>query len=254
MRRSLSIPILTLGLVSMGWNSGLHGQQQQPASNSDAPVPPSPSAQQPAKNCSGQVQWGAKGPAKTSSTCPPPAQNNDTTPALTTKDASPQQQKKSTAEDNPFPEDVSRKAEDAAKARDAEEAKPASSADRNADESSSRDKLENLDLLGDRQDRTSDGAGGTIFDPKLAANDVQVGQFYLNREDYKGAYARFKEATKVDPGNSDAVFYLAEAARKMNQTPEAVENYQLYLDAVPDGSKAKDARKALRDLNASAKH
>ncbi len=113
--------------------------------------------------------------------------------------------------------------------------------------------MESLDLEGDRDSRISDGAGGVIHDPRLAADDIHVGQFYLNREDYKGAYARFKEATQADPENADAVFYLAEAARHMNHRDEAVQNYQLYLAALPDGPKAKEANKALRELKASAK-
>ena len=111
-----------------------------------------------------------------------------------------------------------------------------------------------MDLEGDRNTKVPGGAGGLVHDPKLAADDVHVGQFYLNREDYKGAYARFKEATQADPENADAVYYLAEAARRMNHKDEAVENYQLYLAALPDGPKAKDARKAIRELTASAKH
>ena len=50
------------------------------------------------------------------------------------------------------------------------------------------------------------------------------------------------------------MFFLAEAARRMNHRDEAVQNYQLYLAAMPDGPKAKEAHKALRDLSASAKH
>jgi tetratricopeptide (TPR) repeat protein len=149
---------------------------------------------------------------------------------------------------------LSRKAEDAARARETDDAKPAPAAASGANESSSRENLDKLDLLGDKDGRLSNGAGGVVYNPKLATDDIHVGQFYFNREDYKGAYARFKEATQADPGNPDAVFYLAEAARKMNQKQEAAQNYQLYLDALPDGSKAKDARKALHDLNASAKH
>jgi tetratricopeptide (TPR) repeat protein len=168
----------------------------------------------------------------------------------TTPDAA--QKPKKSEEDNPFPEDISRQAEAEAKAREAEAAKPAPTA---AGESSSRNpQLDNLDLEGDRDSRISDGAGGIVHDPKLAADDVHVGQFYLNREDYKGAYARFKEATQADPENADAVYYLAEAARRMNHKDEAVQNYQLYLAALPDGPKAKDAQKALKALSASAKH
>jgi len=207
--------------------------------------------QQPAKDCSGGVQWGGKGQAKTTSSCPPTAQGNNAPPLQTGQSAAPQQPKKSTADDNPFPEDISRKAQDAARAAD--KTTPSAADAPTANESSSRSHLD-PNLLGDNDSSISNGAGGVIYDPKRAVNDLHVGQFYMNREDYKGAYARFKEAVQVDPGNPEAVFYLAEAARKMNQNKEAAENYQLYLDAVPDGSKAKDARKALRDLNASAKH
>jgi tetratricopeptide (TPR) repeat protein len=243
-RRLIFIPVLSFALCL----PAAFAQQQKQQSDPYASPPPAPTTQ-PDKNCSGQATKGNKGPWKASSTCPP-ANTPDNTPALQTAPST--APKKSTAEDNPFPEDISEKAAAAARARDAEAAKPAPSAA--AGESSSRSKqMESLDLEGDRDSRISDGAGGVIHDPKLAADDIHVGQFYLNREDYKGAYARFKEATQADPENADAVFYLAEAARHMNHRDEAVQNYQLYLAALPDGPKAKEANKALRELKASAK-
>lgn len=261
MRQLVSIPVLALAAILCA--AGAFAQQQQQQSSSDPyappPAPPPPPSTQPDKNCSAGAQRGSKGPWKTTSNCPPPAAPNDNqtndTPALAPAQKPDQQQpaqqpKKSTADDNPFPEDVSKKAADDANARNAEAAKPAPAA---SGESSSRDKLDKLDLEGDRDNRLSDGAGGTIHDPKLAADDVHVGQFYLNREDYAGAYARFKEATQADPENPEAVFYLAQAAQRMNHKAEALQNYQLYLDALPNGPKAKEARKALHDLNASAK-
>jgi tetratricopeptide (TPR) repeat protein len=260
MRQFVSIPVLALAAVLCA--PGAFAQQQS-SSDPSAPPPPPPQAPttQPDKACSGQAQRGSKGPWKSSSTCPPPApqnsnQTSDTSAVQPAQKADqqqpPQPPKKSTADDNPFPADVSEKAAADAKARDAEAAKPAPAA--TAGESSSRDKLNNLDLEGDRDSRISDGAGGIIHNPKLAADDVHIGQFYLNREDYAGAYARFKEATQADPENPEAVFYLAEAAHRMNHKGEAVQNYQLYLDALPNGPKAKEARKALHDLDASAKH
>ena len=87
-----------------------------------------------------------------------------------------------------------------------------------------------------------------VHNPKLAAEDDRIGGFYLTQGDYKGAYARYKEATQVNPGDADAVFGLAEAARGLKQTAEARDNYELYLAAVPDGSKAKAAHKALAGL------
>lgn len=265
MRQLVSIPVLALAAILCA-PGAFAQQQQQQSSDPYAPPPPPPQAPstQPDKGCSAGAQRGSKGPWKTSSTCPPPAAPNDNQPNNNQTNDTPasapaqkpdqqqpaQQPKKSTADDNPFPSDVSEKAAADAKARDDEAAKPAPSAE---GESSSRDKLDKLDLEGDRDNRLSDGAGGTIHNPKLAADDVHIGQFYLNREDYAGAYVRFKEATQADPENPEAVFYLAEAARRMNHKAEAVQNYQLYLDALPDGPKAKEARKALHDLNASAK-
>lgn len=250
MRRLIFVPVLT-------FVCSLAAFAQQPSSSdpyASPPPPPQAPSTQPAKNCGAQATKGDKGPWKASSTCPPADKTDNAAPLQQPAQNSTTQQapKKSTAEDNPFPEDVSRKAEDEAKARAAATAKPAPAA---SGESSSRNpQMDKLDLEGDRDSRIADGAGGIVHDPKLAADDVHVGQFYLNREDYKGAYARFKEATRADPENAEAVFYLAEAARRMNHRDEAVQNYQLYLTAVPDGPKAKEAHKALRELSASAKH
>lgn len=175
----------------------------------------------------------------------------------------------STAEENPFPEDISRKAAAAAgnstpdtpTPNDA--APPAPSSGSNSPprpaehpapgSSSSRTGLRSLDDVDTAESRISDGAGGYIYSPKLAAQDVKVGGFYFGNGDYKGAYSRFKEATKVDPGNAEAVFGLAEAARALKLNSEAVDNYRIYLDAVPNGSKAKVARKALAALGESPK-
>jgi tetratricopeptide (TPR) repeat protein len=243
MRRLISIPVLSFILCA-----GAFAQQQSSDPYAPPPPPPQTPSTQPDKNCSSQAARGEKG-SKTSSTCPP-ANKPDTPADLQTAPGVTQQPKKSTADDNPFPEDVSKRAEDEAKAREAAASKAAPAAAEG--ESSSREKLDKLDLESDRDSGTANG--GIAHDPKLAADDVHVGQFYLNREDYKGAYARFKEATLADPENPDAIFYLAEAARRMNHRDEAAQNYQLYLTALPDGPKSKEARKALRDLSASAKH
>lgn len=253
MRQLILVPALTL-VFALCAPVTFAQQQQKQSSDPYAPPPPPPKppSTQPDKGCSGSAVKGDSGPWKASSTCPPPAQNDATPPLQPAQDDTKKQPKKSTAEDNPFPEDVSKKAEDEAHARDAEAGKSAPPPA--AGESSSSEKTGDLDLEGDRSSRIDNGAGGVVHDPKLAADDIHVGQFYLNREDYKGAYARFKEATQADPENPDAVFYLAEAARRMNLRNEAVQNYQLYIDALPNGPKAKEAKKALHDLSASTKH
>lgn len=106
---------------------------------------------------------------------------------------------------------------------------------------------------GDHDSAVSDGAGGFVQDPRLAGKDVKVGDFYLAQQNYNGAYSRYKEATQVDPGNAEAVFGLAEAARGLNKKDEAIDSYMIYLDAFPDGDKSKAARKALAALGAPLK-
>jgi tetratricopeptide (TPR) repeat protein len=181
------------------------------------------------------------------------AQQQTSPPAQTDQKAAPAKpaaKKPSTADENPFPEEQSRKA---AQADDAAPAAPPKSTTPDESDSSSRAKFQGIpDMTDDNASRISNGAGGYIVNPKLAVEDVRVGGFYLDRHDYKGAYARFKEATLVDPGNADAVFGLAEAARGLNHKDEAVASYRVYLDAVPDSKKAKEARKALAALGEPA--
>jgi tetratricopeptide (TPR) repeat protein len=193
---------------------------------------------------------------QSSQSAPPSSQSTPSAPAQTP--STPQPKKPSTADDNPFPEDISRKAAQGDDAAPADGKAPASSEKPNGSsaapadtDSSSRSKFQGLgDLSGDGS-RISNGAGGYILNPKLATQDVKVGGFYLDQRDYKGAYSRYMEATLVDPGNADAVFGLAEAARGMNHKDEAVQNYRIYLDAFPDGKRAKEARKALAALGAA---
>ncbi len=171
--------------------------------------------------------------------------------------------KPSTADDNPFPEDVSQKAASAAKAEATDASTPNAPAPTNsppsANQSQGSSSLDNTDKLGlDDPDRkqlkleSPDGASD-IYDPKRATEDVRVGKFYLQTGYYKGAYERFKDATVFDHENVEAVFWVAEAARKLNLDKEAEQNYQLYLAAVPDGPSAKAARRALGELASNSK-
>ncbi len=93
-------------------------------------------------------------------------------------------------------------------------------------------------------------APGSLSAVGRAKQDVQVGDYYLAAQNWKGAYSRFLEATHDDPANTDAIFGLAESANRLGHADEALANYKLYLDIVPDGSKAKPARKALDTLAA----
>ena len=162
-------------------------------------------------------------------------------------DAKQQDGKPAAPDANPFPEAISRKAADAANT-DVSPTKPVT-----PDYSSSHVDLKSLDESADRESRISNGAGGFIHDPELAAQDDKIGGFYLQSGDFKGAYNRYKEATRVAPEDGNAVFGLAESARGLHRTQEAATNYTLYLDAFPEGKKSKEARKALASLDSAHK-
>ncbi len=178
--------------------------------------------------------------------------------------------KPSTADANPFPEDISRQAQQQANEPSAPDAPapqtppstpaPSSSAPAGAKPAPGNSDYGDLNPPVEqaeppRKELKLESPDGTadIYDPKRASEDVRVGKFYLQTGDYRGAYERLKDATAFDHENVEAVFYLAEAARKMNLPQEAIQDYQLYLTAGPVGQNAKAAKKALSELAPSKK-
>ena len=139
----------------------------------------------------------------------------------------------STAQDNPFPEAVSKAAAKSA----GNEPAPAK-ADVPAGMSSSQARPDDIEA----------GAGEITQDPARSKNDDQVGSFYLQTGDLKGALARYQDATAADPTNVDAIFGLAEAQRLLGKKADAAREYQMYLAIVPHGPKAKEATRALKSL------
>jgi tetratricopeptide (TPR) repeat protein len=85
-------------------------------------------------------------------------------------------------------------------------------------------------------------------DDERVDEDLRISKFYLNDENYQGAYLRARDAVKVQPDYSATHFALAEVAQKMKKKDEAIAEYQVYLKLDPDGEKAKAAQKALAEL------
>jgi tetratricopeptide (TPR) repeat protein len=205
-------------------------------------------------------------------------QNSQTPPA-----------KKTAAQENPFPEDVSKQAAqqqhqdqqnsapaapdagqqpsgqkpaDAAKDNPFPEdvSRSAAAADSSSSSSSSNSNPDgagnpDADLPPDtgrrklKKPSDSDIQSGSLAGEGKAHEDVRVGRFYLGTGNYKGAYDRFSEAARLDPANVDAIYGLAVAAGGIHRTQEALANYKLYLDIAPQGHDAKSARKAIQSLS-----
>ncbi len=249
----LASGLLGTSVAAMAQSSSQSGN---PSSSSQSALPSAPTPASSTKDKTKQGTTPAAGSDQNTAS-PSDSPPNATPPNASSQSAAPAK-KPSTAEDNPFPEDISAKAAAAAKAA---ATPPASAnnptpAEKQAQGSSSLDNTDNLGLddPARKQLKLESPDGATdVYDPKRATEDVKVGKFYLQTGYYKGAYDRFKDATTFDHENVEAVFYLAEAARKLNLGKEAEQNYQLYLAAVPDGPSARAARKALGELGSASK-
>jgi tetratricopeptide (TPR) repeat protein len=82
---------------------------------------------------------------------------------------------------------------------------------------------------------------------ETAAEDESVGQYYLDRKDWKPALSRFQSAMVLDPDNPDVYWGLAEAERHLGNFADARANYQKVIDYDPDSRHGKEAKKALAD-------
>jgi len=93
------------------------------------------------------------------------------------------------------------------------------------------------------------GSAGRV-DTARADKDEQVADFYIKDGNYAGAYLRYKDAVIFDPDNADAHFGLAGMARRKGKTDEAIAEYGAVLKLEPQGKHAKEARKAIAELQA----
>jgi hypothetical protein len=85
-------------------------------------------------------------------------------------------------------------------------------------------------------------------DDERVDEDITVAKFYMNDENFAGAYLRAKDAVKVQPDYSLAHFTLAQVAQKMKKKDEAIAEFKTYLKLDPNGEKMKEAEKALTEL------
>jgi tetratricopeptide (TPR) repeat protein len=83
------------------------------------------------------------------------------------------------------------------------------------------------------------------WSPLKAMKDVEVGDFYFKRKNYKAALERYKEALYYKEGDALATFRLAVCEEKLGDKSEARKYFEQYLKVLPEGPFAKDARNSL---------
>ncbi len=123
----------------------------------------------------------------------------------------------------------------------------------NDEESSSKDTK--ADLTPPSDDATHPGSAAAtdvnefhVYDPHKAEKDVEVGDFYFKRKNYRAAASRYRSALTWKPNDAIATFRLAQALEKTGDAADARTNYEAYLKILPHGSNAKEAQQALERL------
>lgn len=90
------------------------------------------------------------------------------------------------------------------------------------------------------------------WDPHRAAKDVEVGDFYFKRKNYRGAEDRYREALFYKDNDAVATFRLAVCLEKMDRPEEARNEFESYLKILPHGPQAEEAKKAIERLKGPA--
>ena len=101
------------------------------------------------------------------------------------------------------------------------------------------------------EDNDSDVSEMHPWDPHKAAKNVEVGDFYYKRKNYRAAIDRYKEALVYKPNDAEATYRLAECQDKTGDSADAVTNYEAYLKILPHGPYAEESHKALDRLSAA---
>ena len=100
-----------------------------------------------------------------------------------------------------------------------------------------------------------DDAGVTemhAWDPHKAAKDVEVGDFYFKRKNYRAAEARYRDALLFKDNDAIATIRLAVCLEKLGILDDARAEYASYLRILPHGPEAREAEKAIARLDAQA--
>ena len=76
------------------------------------------------------------------------------------------------------------------------------------------------------------------FNPLQAKKEIDAGDFYRKKGNYRAAMNRYFEATQWDSGSADAFYKLGEAREKLKEYPEAREAFAEYVKLNTDPKEA----------------
>ena len=148
-------------------------------------------------------------------------------------------------------------AQDSSKPSDRDrEAQESSSRDTRTDTSPPKDDAKNhpnsssavANLESDLAPDSSDVQEFHPWNPMKAIKDIEVGDYYFKRKNYKAALDRYKEALYYKNNDAVASFRIAVCQEKLGDKTEARKYFEQYLKILPEGPFAKDAHASLAKL------
>jgi tetratricopeptide (TPR) repeat protein len=86
------------------------------------------------------------------------------------------------------------------------------------------------------------------WNPMKALKNMEVGDFYFKRKNYRAALERYKEALYYKNGDALASYRIAVCQEKLGDKAEARKYFEQYLKILPEGPLAKDAHSSLAKL------
>jgi tetratricopeptide (TPR) repeat protein len=107
------------------------------------------------------------------------------------------------------------------------------------------------DVASDLEAPPSDVQEFHPWNPYKAGKDIQVGDFYFKRGNFKGALERYKDALYYKQGDAVAIFRVGECQEKLGNKAEARKFFEQYLKILPEGPLAKNAHASLEKLDKS---
>jgi tetratricopeptide (TPR) repeat protein len=92
------------------------------------------------------------------------------------------------------------------------------------------------------------------WNPHRAAKNIEVGDYYLKRKNYRAAESRYREALEYKPNDAIASFRLGQVLERTKRGSEAIEYYRAYLKILPEGEFSEECQKAIGRLSGNAKN
>jgi len=86
------------------------------------------------------------------------------------------------------------------------------------------------------------------WNPMKALKDVEVGDYYFKRKNYRAALDRYKEALFYKENDAEATYHLAVCQERMADKTGALEHYVAYLKILPHGPFAEEAKDSIQRL------